>query len=55
MIDFCAGVMARQGLMPESEARLLLIETLPRLKRWRALQEVAAAAPQEFKPGDEQC
>jgi hypothetical protein len=55
MIDFCAGVMARQGIMPEPNARLLLTETLPRLKRWRAPQGVSAAAAQDFKPGDDQC
>ena len=55
MIDFCAGVMARQGIMPEPDARLLLTQTLPGLKRWRVLQEVTAAAPRDFKPGDEQC
>ena len=55
MIDFCAGVMAGQGIMPEPDARLLLTETLPRLKRWRVLQEASAAAAQDFKPGYEQC
>jgi hypothetical protein len=56
MIDFCAGVMARQGIMPEPDARLLLTETLPQLKRWRAPQVASgSAAPQDFRPGDEQC
>jgi hypothetical protein len=55
MIDFCAGVMAKQGIMPEPAARLLLTDVLPGLKRWRVPQGVAAAASQDFKPGDEQC
>jgi hypothetical protein len=56
MIDFCAGTMARQGIMPEPNARLLLTEVLPGLKRWSAPQETPhAAAPRGFRPGDEQC
>jgi len=56
MIDFCAGVMARQGIMPEPDARLLLTEVLPGLKRWRSPQEASqTTVPHGFRPGDEQC
>ena len=56
MIDFCAGVMAKQGIMPEPDARLLLSDVLPGLKRWRSPPEASrTAGPQDFRPGDEQC
>jgi hypothetical protein len=42
MITFCAGIMGRQGIMPEAEARALLAETLPRLKRWQKPSPSAA-------------
>jgi hypothetical protein len=35
MIDLCVGVMAKQGLMPQAEARTLLTQVIPKLKRWR--------------------
>jgi hypothetical protein len=31
----CASIMAEQGMMPVAEARALMADTLPRLKRWR--------------------
>lgn len=57
MIDFCAGVMAERRVMPEPDARLLLTEVLPGLKRWRTPQEASreSAVPHGFRPGDEQC
>jgi hypothetical protein len=36
MLEKCVGVMARQGAMPEAQARALMAEVLPRLKRWRS-------------------
>lgn len=36
MIDRCVGAMAARGIMPEPEARALMTEVLPKLKRWRA-------------------
>ena len=36
MLERCVAVMDRQGIMPAPQARALLTEVLPRLKRWRA-------------------
>lgn len=41
MADFCAAVLARQG-MPEAKARALMANTLPGLKRWRSAVDGAA-------------
>ncbi len=35
MIDKCVTIMARQGIMPEGQARTLMTEVIPRLKRWQ--------------------
>jgi hypothetical protein len=35
MIDKCVGIMINQGIMPESQARALMTEVIPKLKRWR--------------------
>ena len=35
MIDKCVSVMVRQGIMPEHQARALMTDTIPRLKRWQ--------------------
>ena len=35
MIDKCTGIMAQQGIMPEPQARVLMNEVIPRLKRWQ--------------------
>ena len=35
MIDRCAAIMGEQGVMPEPQARLLMAEAIPRLKRWQ--------------------
>ena len=35
MTDRCVGIMAAQGIMPEAQARALLKDVLPKLKRWR--------------------
>lgn len=32
----CASIMASQGMMSATEARNLMADVLPRLKRWRA-------------------
>lgn len=42
MTDKCVDVMVRQGIMPEAKARTLLLEVLPRMRRWR---EVRATVP----------
>jgi putative zinc ribbon protein len=35
MLDRCVAIMNQQGIMPAAQARALLAEVLPRLKRWR--------------------
>jgi hypothetical protein len=35
MIDRCVGIMAQQRIMTEPEARQLLADVMPRLKRWQ--------------------
>jgi hypothetical protein len=39
MLDRCVQIMAAQGIMPAPQARGLLADVLPRLKRWRAPAE----------------
>lgn len=41
MIDKCIALMTRQGVMAEAQARTLMTDLVPRLKRWREL----SAAP----------
>jgi hypothetical protein len=41
MIDTCAQIMAQQGFMPEPQARALMQDLIPKLKRW---QKAASAA-----------
>lgn len=36
MMDKCVAVMDRQRIMPAAQARSLLEDVMPRLKRWRA-------------------
>jgi hypothetical protein len=36
MIDRCVGIMGARGIMPESDARVLLTDVMPRMERWRA-------------------
>lgn len=35
MLNRCTEKLAEQGIVPEFHARVLMAETLPRLKRWR--------------------
>lgn len=35
MIDKCVGIMAEKGIMPEGEARSLMVGVIPKLKRWQ--------------------
>jgi hypothetical protein len=35
MLERCVRVMDTQGIMPAPQARALLADVLPRLKRWR--------------------
>ena len=35
MIDRCVDIMAGQGIMPEAQARALMTDLIPKLKRWR--------------------
>jgi hypothetical protein len=35
MTDICVDAMVRRSIMPESKARALMLEVLPKLKRWR--------------------
>jgi hypothetical protein len=37
MIDRCVGIMAAQRIMTANEARALLSDVMPRMKRWREL------------------
>ena len=34
MLERCVAIMSEEHIMPASEARALMEETLPRLKRW---------------------
>jgi hypothetical protein len=34
IIDKCVGIMAQQEIMPESNAKALMTEVIPKLKRW---------------------
>ena len=36
MLEKCVSVMAQEGIMAAPQARSLMIDVLPRLKRWRA-------------------
>jgi hypothetical protein len=35
MTDKCVAVMVQRSIMPEKKARALMMEVLPKLKRWR--------------------
>ena len=35
MIDKCVSIMAQQGIMPETQAKALMTEVIPKLKRWQ--------------------
>ena len=35
MIDKCVAIMAQQGIMPEAQAKALMTEVIPKLKRWQ--------------------
>jgi hypothetical protein len=37
MLAFCVDIMAKQGIMPAAQARGLLTDVMPRLKRWGAV------------------
>ncbi|MEC0172168.1 zinc ribbon domain-containing protein [Paenibacillus graminis] len=39
MADLCAGFMVEEG-MDEAEARRILADSLPRLKRWSTVTEI---------------
>lgn len=41
MLDRCVEIMAQQHIMPEAQARALMTDVLPRLKRWRTPAGVA--------------
>jgi hypothetical protein len=36
MLDRCVEVMDKQAIMPAPQARALLTDVMPRLKRWKA-------------------
>ena len=38
MIDKCIAIMTRQGVMAEAQARTLMTDLVPRLKRWRGAE-----------------
>lgn len=35
MIDKCMGIMTQRKMMPEKQARELMTEAIPQLKRWQ--------------------
>jgi hypothetical protein len=35
MIDKCVAIMSERGIMPEAQARRLMREVIPKLKRWQ--------------------
>jgi len=37
MIDKCIGIMAQKGIMPEIQAKALMLEVIPKLKRWQKI------------------
>lgn len=37
MIDKCVSIMSQQRIMPEAQARALMSEMIPKLKRWRTV------------------
>lgn len=36
MIELCVKMMAERGVMPETQARAMMTEVIPQLKRWRS-------------------
>jgi len=40
MLEKCVHIMADMKVMPEPQARTLMTETMPRLRRWRAAAAV---------------
>jgi len=44
MIDRCVAVMTQRGIMPEPQARSLLNDVMPGLKRWRVTEHASATA-----------
>jgi len=44
MIDKCVDVMAKRGIMPQAQARALMTDLIPTLKRWRATAGAVASA-----------
>jgi Putative zinc ribbon domain len=44
MIDRCVAVMSQRGIMAEPQARALLNDVMPRLKRWRVTEHASTAA-----------
>lgn len=35
MINKCVGIMTQRGIMPEGQAKVLMNEVIPKLKRWK--------------------
>ena len=35
MIEKCVDIMTHQGIMPEAQAKELMTEVIPKLKRWQ--------------------
>jgi hypothetical protein len=35
MIDIGVSIISRQGIMPEPQAKALMIDVIPKLKRWQ--------------------
>ena len=35
MINKCVGIMTQEGIMPEAQAKALMSDVIPKLKRWQ--------------------
>ena len=50
LLDRCVQVMDPQGIMPGPQARALLADVLPRLKRWRVPADREITVPGAASP-----
>ena len=48
MIDKCVDIMAQQEIMPETQARAVMTEVLPKLKRWQTTSSVELVTQPEM-------
>jgi hypothetical protein len=56
MLNRCVAIMADRGIMPETKARALLTEVMPRLRRWRREAGVLhGVGGRGLTAGDDEC